>query len=73
MSAIYSEPAAAFAVLTILDTLGEFFEASGKESFSKEDVQAVLSLFASDPDIVDPAAVIAYRQEIEYLEARTAN
>jgi len=68
MSALYSEPAAAFAILTMLDTLGEFFQVSDKEQFSKADILVVFAMFRDHSGLLEPAHVIAYQEQIAEME-----
>ena len=62
------EDGTAYGALLILDYLQELFLASGRETFSKEQVLIALNLVKTDPEIIAPEAVIAYELATEEVQ-----
>jgi hypothetical protein len=55
-------PDEAFQCLNLLDYLSDLFTASGKETFTRCEILAVLNLCKNDPELFDPADVIAQEE-----------
>ena len=62
------EDRTAYGALLILDYLQELFLASGRETFSKEQVMVALNCVKNDPEVIAPEAVIAYELATDGLE-----
>ena len=62
------EDGTAYGALLILDYLQELFLASGRETFTKEQVIIALNLVKTDPEIIAPEAVIAYELATEEVQ-----
>ena len=62
------EDGTAYGALLILDYLQELFLASGRETFSKEQVMVALNLVKNDPEVIAPEIVLAYELATDELE-----
>ena len=62
------EDRTAYGALLILDYLQELFLASGRDSFTKEQVMVALNLVKNDPEVIAPEAVIAYELATEEVQ-----
>jgi len=49
-----------FAAQVVLDYLSDLFTESPREQFSKAEILVVLNEVRNDPDLFDPAVVVAY-------------
>lgn len=59
----------AFGGLLILDYLQELFLASGRETFTKEQVMVALNCVKNDPEVFGPETVLAYELATDEVQS----
>ena len=62
------EDRTAYGALLILDYLQELFLASGRDTFTKEQVMVALNCVKNDPEVIAPEAVVAYELATEEIQ-----
>jgi hypothetical protein len=73
MSAIYSDPESAHAVLSMLDFLSGLFTEAGKETFTRDELLVILDCVRCDPGLLEPEAVIAFEIATASIEEASAS
>jgi hypothetical protein len=63
--AIYHEPAAICAALSLIEFLSDLFTATGKETFTRGEILFLLNSARDNPELIDPLAVVAYQMATE--------
>jgi hypothetical protein len=49
-----------YAALCLLEFISDLFTAAGKETFSRDEILALLNCFKNDAELFDPQVVVAF-------------